>query len=58
MELSQQPKSPSTTNNTRRRVKVYQLGDKGEWEDKGTGHVTCSFIEVMCLSTLALDHML
>jgi hypothetical protein len=32
---------------TRRRVKVYQLAEKGEWEDKGTGHVDIQFMEVL-----------
>jgi len=29
----------------RRRVKVYQLDDNVQWEDKGTGHVDCVFLE-------------
>ncbi|PRP84443.1 hypothetical protein PROFUN_08028 [Planoprotostelium fungivorum] len=29
----------------RRRVKVYQLDDNVQWEDKGTGHVECVFME-------------
>eukprot|EP01133_Synstelium_polycarpum_P007783 gene7783-9132_t len=29
----------------KKRVKVYQLDVSGKWEDKGTGHVSCSFIE-------------
>ena len=31
---------------SRRRVKVYALSQAGTWEDLGTGHVTCKFIEV------------
>lgn len=26
------------------RVKVYEMTDSGNWDDKGTGHVTCSFM--------------
>ena len=29
-----------TTGGTRRRVKVYQLNDDRQWDDRGTGHVT------------------
>jgi len=29
----------------RRRVKVYQLDENVQWEDKGTGHVDCVFVE-------------
>lgn len=37
----------STQNkSTRRRVKFYHLSDKGDWEDKGTGHVECLYLEV------------
>jgi hypothetical protein len=32
--------------NTRRRVKIYQLNADGQWEDKGTGHVSMLFLEV------------
>jgi len=32
-------------NSVRRRVKVYQLDDNVQWEDKGTGHVDCVFME-------------
>jgi hypothetical protein len=28
------------------RVKLYQLNDVGEWDDKGTGHITCAYSEV------------
>eukprot|EP00227_Mantoniella_beaufortii_P012244 CAMPEP_0197595494 /NCGR_PEP_ID=MMETSP1326-20131121/22981_1 /TAXON_ID=1155430 /ORGANISM="Genus nov. species nov., Strain RCC2288" /LENGTH=237 /DNA_ID=CAMNT_0043161861 /DNA_START=256 /DNA_END=965 /DNA_ORIENTATION=- len=27
------------------RVKVYRLNDSGHWDDKGTGHVSCEFME-------------
>ncbi|KAF2074192.1 hypothetical protein CYY_004510 [Polysphondylium violaceum] len=36
----------------RRRVKVYQLDINGKWEDIGTGHVSCTYIE--SLAGLAL----
>jgi hypothetical protein len=26
------------------RVKVYEMSDTGNWDDKGTGHVTCSYM--------------
>lgn len=28
------------------RVKVYQLDSQGQWEDKGTGYVVCTFLQV------------
>jgi hypothetical protein len=28
---------------SRRRVKVYELGNGAEWEDRGTGHVTMQY---------------
>ena len=28
---------------TRRRVKVYQLNEDRQWDDRGTGHVQTSF---------------
>jgi protein phosphatase-4 regulatory subunit 3 len=28
------------------RVKVYRLNDSGHWDDKGTGHVSCEYMEV------------
>jgi protein phosphatase-4 regulatory subunit 3 len=31
--------------NTRRRVKVYELDNDSKWMDKGTGHVTCGYVE-------------
>uniref|UniRef100_A0A915KGQ8 Serine/threonine-protein phosphatase 4 regulatory subunit 3-like central domain-containing protein n=1 Tax=Romanomermis culicivorax TaxID=13658 RepID=A0A915KGQ8_ROMCU len=30
---------------TRRRVKVYVLNEKRTWEDRGTGHVTCTLVD-------------
>uniref|UniRef100_A0A3Q2DZA7 Serine/threonine-protein phosphatase 4 regulatory subunit 3 n=1 Tax=Cyprinodon variegatus TaxID=28743 RepID=A0A3Q2DZA7_CYPVA len=30
---------------TRRRVKVYTLNEDRQWDDRGTGHVTSSFVE-------------
>ncbi|EEH55088.1 uncharacterized protein MICPUCDRAFT_19362 [Micromonas pusilla CCMP1545] len=27
------------------RVKVYRLNDSGHWDDKGTGHVSCEYME-------------
>ena len=30
---------------TRRRVKVYQLNEEGQWDDKGTGHVVLTYNE-------------
>jgi protein phosphatase-4 regulatory subunit 3 len=35
----------TSVKNTRRRVKVYHLGEKGDWDDKGTGHVACTYLE-------------
>ncbi len=31
---------------TRKRVKVYEMTDSGQWIDKGTGYVQCSYNEV------------
>lgn len=31
---------------TRHRVKVYEMIENGNWIDKGTGNVTCSYNEV------------
>ena len=28
------------------RVKVYRLNESGHWDDKGTGHVSCEYMEV------------
>jgi len=28
------------------RVKVYRLNENGHWDDKGTGHVSCEYMEV------------
>ena len=30
-------------NESRRRVKFYVLNDSRQWDDQGTGHVTCSY---------------
>lgn len=27
------------------RVKLYQLNDEGQWDDRGTGHISCRFVE-------------
>lgn len=32
---------------TRRRVKVYTLNEDRQWEDRGTGHVSCSYEETL-----------
>ena len=29
--------------NTRRRVKLYLLNDDGQWDDRGTGHISCQY---------------
>lgn len=31
--------------NTRRRVKLYTLNEERQWDDRGTGHVSSSFVE-------------
>ena len=28
------------------RAKVYRLNDEGNWDDKGTGHVSIEYLEV------------
>ncbi len=28
------------------RVKVYRLNENGHWDGKGTGHVSCEYMEV------------
>ncbi|PKU40922.1 serine threonine-protein phosphatase 4 regulatory subunit 3b isoform x1 [Limosa lapponica baueri] len=30
---------------TRRRVKVYTLNEDRQWDDRGTGHVSCTYVE-------------
>lgn len=30
---------------TRRRVKLYALNAERQWDDRGTGHVTSSYVE-------------
>ncbi|KAK5579034.1 hypothetical protein RB653_008712 [Dictyostelium firmibasis] len=32
----------------RKRVKVYQLDNSGKWDDKGTGHVSCIYVDALC----------
>jgi hypothetical protein len=32
------------------RVKVYRLNDEGKWDDKGTGHVSVEYLEVIFLT--------
>ena len=32
------------------RVKVYRLNERGHWDDKGTGHVSCEYMEVRVLT--------
>ena len=34
--------------NTRRRVKLYLLNGDGQWDDKGTGHITCQYNQNVC----------
>jgi hypothetical protein len=49
MESESQKSSQTETEkiqNAKRRVKVYQLDSSSQWEDKGTGHVDCVFVEV------------
>ena len=38
------PEEPGST--TQLRVKVYVLNDRGEWDDRGTGHVCVEYLEV------------
>ena len=32
-----------TAGDTRRRVKLYLLNDEGQWDDRGTGHISCQY---------------
>lgn len=32
--------------NNLHRVKVYKLNEEGQWEDKGTGHISVEHMEV------------
>ena len=32
--------------NPNRRVKVYVLGSDGQWDDRGTGYVSCELLAV------------
>ena len=45
----QQPMAATSTTEdytNLQRVKVYRLNESGHWDDKGTGHVSCEFMEV------------
>jgi len=39
--------------NSLRRVKVYELNEEGQWIDKGTGQVSCIFVEVSDLKNMS-----
>lgn len=34
-----------TTQDTRRRVKLYALNADRQWDDRGTGHVTSNYVD-------------
>ena len=34
-----------TMSDTRRRVKVYTLNEDRQWDDRGTGHVSSTYVE-------------
>lgn len=34
-----------TMSDTRRRVKVYTLNEERQWDDRGTGHVSSTYVE-------------
>ncbi|KAL7855515.1 hypothetical protein AOLI_G00191190 [Acnodon oligacanthus] len=36
---------PPTMSDTRRRVKVYTLNEDRQWDDRGTGHVSSTYVE-------------
>lgn len=36
---------PATMSDTRRRVKVYTLNEDRQWDDRGTGHVSSTYVE-------------
>jgi len=38
------------------RVKVYRLNESGHWDDKGTGHVSCEYMEVRAPSCIGRRH--
>lgn len=42
MKLSELKK---TMSDTRRRVKVYTLNEDRQWDDRGTGHVSSTYVE-------------
>lgn len=33
------------TRDTRRRVKLYALNAERQWDDRGTGHVSCTYLD-------------
>lgn len=35
----------ATMSDTRRRVKVYTLNEDRQWDDRGTGHVSSTYVE-------------
>ncbi len=37
---------PAVVENPNRRVKVYVLGIDGQWDDRGTGYVSCEVLPV------------
>ena len=41
-----QPGGEATDYTNLQRVKVYRLNESGHWDDKGTGHVSCEYMEV------------
>lgn len=40
------------------RVKVYRLNDEGKWDDKGTGHVSVEYLEVIFIPDMKLHRFL
>lgn len=40
------------------RVKVYKLNAEGQWEDKGTGHISVEYMEVRTAAERVLDRAL
>jgi len=34
-----------TMTDTKRRVKLYALNADRQWDDRGTGHVSCTYVE-------------
>lgn len=35
----------TTMTDTKRRVKLYALNADRQWDDRGTGHVSCTYVE-------------